>query len=825
METRKEFIKKAALLAGGIGMLGKLPASIQKALTINPAVGSTFLDAEHVVVLMQENRSFDHSYGTLPGVRGFNDPRAIKLPDGKPVWWQTSPAGESYGPFRLDIKNTKSTWMGFLPHDWADQVDARNHGLYDRWLEVKESRNYPGMPLTMGYYNRLDIPFYYALADAFTVCDQHFCSSLTGTFPNRLFLMRGINRETKNPPSQALVLNQDTYVIHGTTFPERLQDQGISWKVYQNELWLPTGLNGNQVAWLSNFMCNMLERFPQFNSSCAPSSRAYLEKMVTELPGQIRTLEEKALIDNDPAITKSIAQQKTRLKTILEQYERSTEAYWNSLSEREKDIHRRAFCTNISDPHYRELETITYGQGDERQTVEVPKGDIFHQFREDVKNGNLPTVSWLVAPERFSDHPVSPWYGAWYVSEAIDILTQNPEVWKKTIFILTYDENDGYFDHVPPFVAPDPKNPQTGRTSESIDPAADFVDFEMDKKTKPADRARHSPVGLGYRVPMVIASPWSRGGCVCSQVYDHTSVLQFLETFLSQKTGKKIEQPEISSWRRAVCGDLTAAFQPYNGEKIKIPFPDRNEFVEEIHRTRLNELPAGFTKLSDEETRAVREGSYGSLLPAQEKGQRRSAPLPYQLYADGALNKEQGQLQIRLAAGNEFFGARSAGSPFIVYTHPGTKQMSVRNYAVAAGEHLTESWTIEDRYHLRIDGPNGFMRELRGKKGDPSVEITVGYPSKGGMAEGSVEVKLVNPSDRLSILIKDNAYGQATKKKIVRPGRSTSFVIDTQAGFGWYDFSVLIEGVPDFERRCAGRVETGQWGYTDPVIGKGKAGS
>lgn len=801
-------------------MLDKLPASIQKALTIDPALGSTFLDAEHVVVLMQENRSFDHSYGTLPGVRGFNDPRAIKLPDGKPVWWQTNQEGESYGPFRLDIKNTKSTWMGFLPHDWADQADARNHGRHDRWLEVKKSRIYPELPLTMGYYNRLDIPFYYALADAFTVCDQHFCSSLTGTYPNRLFLMRGSNREKQNPPSQALVLNQDTDILYGTTFAERLQDHGISWKVYQNELGISTGLNGNETSWLSNLRCNVLERFPQFNSYCSPSSRAYLEKMVTELPREIRALEEKALTSADPAIAKSIAQKKNRLKTILGQYERSTEAYWNTLSEREKDIHRRACCTNISDPHYRELETFAYGQDDQQQTVEVPKGDILHQFRQDVTNGTLPTVSWLIAPEHFSDHPHSPWYGAWYVSEAIDILTQNPEVWKKTIFILTYDENDGYFDHVPPFVVPDPKRPETGLTSAGIDPAADFVDYEMDKRTKPADRARHSPVGLGYRVPMVVASPWSRGGCVCSEVLDHTSVLQFLETFLSRKTGKRIEQPEIHSWRRAICGDLTAAFQPYNGEKIKIPFPDRNEFVEEIHRTKFKELPTGFKRLSDEEIREIKEGSYGSLLPVQEKGMRRSAPLPYQLYADGTLNKERGTLQIHFAAGNEFFGARSAGSPFIVYMYPGTKRMSVRNYAVAAGEYLEDSWELEELYHLRVDGPNGFMREIRGKKADPFVDIAVNYPAKQGIPAGSVEVKLTNASDRLTVMIRDNAYGQSGKRKPVRPGHSASFVIDTKASFGWYDFSVLIEGAPDFERRCAGRVETGQWGYTDPVIGK-----
>jgi len=155
------------------------------------------MDAEHVVILMQENRSFDHVYGRLRGVRGFNDPRAVTLPDGKPVWLQSNAAGDTYAPFHLDLKKSKVTWLGSLPHSWRDQTDARNHGNHDGWLDAKPSghKECAGMPLTLGYYDRQDIPFYYALADAFTVCDQHFCSSLTATTPNRLHLWTGTIRE------------------------------------------------------------------------------------------------------------------------------------------------------------------------------------------------------------------------------------------------------------------------------------------------------------------------------------------------------------------------------------------------------------------------------------------------------------------------------------------------------------------------------------------------------------------------------------------------------------------------------------------------------
>ncbi len=178
-DSRREFLRKAMMLGGAAGIAG-LPLSIQKALAINPETGSTYLDAEHIVILMQENRSFDHTYGTLRGVRGFNNPRAMRLPNNNLVWLQTNKAGETYTPFRLDIKDTKITWMGSLPHGRQSQVDASNNGRNDNWLEAKNAsdEDYAHMPLTMGYYIREDIPFYYALADAFTVCDQNFCSAL-----------------------------------------------------------------------------------------------------------------------------------------------------------------------------------------------------------------------------------------------------------------------------------------------------------------------------------------------------------------------------------------------------------------------------------------------------------------------------------------------------------------------------------------------------------------------------------------------------------------------------------------------------------------------
>src|SRR5690606_15201252 len=158
------------------------------------------------------------------------------------------------------------------------------------------------------------------------------------------------------------------------------------------------------------------------------------------------------------------AKQKVLDNARLELTKWNKESY-EKLSEKEKSLYHRAFTINIGDPSFRTITELTYNDQGEQRKVTVPKGDFLHQFREDVSTGQLPAVSWLAPSANFSDHPTAPWYGAWYVSEILDILTKNPEVWKKTIFILTYDENDGYFDHVPPFSIPDNKLPGTGKVS------------------------------------------------------------------------------------------------------------------------------------------------------------------------------------------------------------------------------------------------------------------------------------------------------------------------------------------------------------------------
>ncbi len=840
--SRRAFLKKTGLLAGGTGIASALPASIKKALAINPALGSTFEDAEHIVLLMQENRSFDHCFGSLKGVRGFNDPRALKLANGNPVWLQTDEQNNTYTPFRLDIQQTKITWMGGLPHSWRDQVDARNKGRYDHWLIAKKTgyKGFEGQPMALGYYTRDDIPFNYAMADAFTVCDQHFCSSLTGTTPNRLYFFSGALRKDGEAASPALVRNEESdYGAESSwkTLPELLEENGISWKVYQNELSLPSGLEGAGDAWLSNFTDNPLEWFTQFKVRRSHKYEKALEMLLAQTGRQISGLEQKAAAQTgDEKINKELADKRKQKEWYEAELVRCRKELAEPQSEYQQALHDKAFATNDFDPDYHSLETFTYDDHGTKRTMQVPKSDVLANFRKDVKTGKLPAVSWLVAPQYFSDHPSAPWFGAWYVSEVLDILTHKEEVWKKTIFIVTYDENDGYFDHVPPFVAPDYRNPATGAVSAGItDMDKEFVTLEdeLSKKHVDKEHAREGPIGLGYRVPFIVASPWSRGGYVNSQVFDHTSVVQFVEKFASRKSGKKLQLLNMSNWRRAVCGDLSSVFRPYTGEKIQQPaFLNRNAYLQRIDEARYRPIPKSIVPLSAGDIQAFQSGHlHTARYFGQEKGIKPSCALPYELYAHGSLDKEKQNMHWILEAGKTFFREKSTGSPFTLYAYlpykdtDGEKRKN-RNwsFAVAAGEKLEYDIPLDgfegNEYHFALFGPNGFYRELKGNTSEDLIDATVQYDARPGKKYGQVQLTLSNHTPGIQeLVISDNSYGQSPIVKTLLPHTSATIVLLLEKTYGWYDFSVSVKKRPFFERRFAGRVESGKDSFSDPLLG------
>jgi len=787
MDSRREFLKKAALFAGATGMANTLPSSVLKAMSINPEPGSTFYDAEHIVFLMQENRSFDHMFGKMKGVRGFNDPHPHIQPDGNKVWLQKDGQGYTYAPFHVDINKTKITWQGGLPHSWNDQVAARNGGRYDKWLPVKT-------PMTLAYYDRNDIPFYYAMADAFTICDQHFCSSLTGTTPNRLFFFTGTVRGEKSTNRVAVVNNdqaesQNNVFVDWPTFQETLEDNGIDWRIYQNELWTSKLPEGEIDDWLGNYGDNPVEYISRHNVKLS----AYFRK------------------NGDNTVKPALS-----AKEVQEKY--------GKLSQKEKNLVDKAFTTNISQKDYLDLEPFTFrnDQG-KSETINVPKGDIFHQFRKDVDGGKLPTVSWLVAPQRFSDHTSSPLYGTWYVSEALDILTKNPEVWKKTIFVLTYDENDGYFDHQPPFVVPNPDDSISGKVSEGINYATDF------------EARKGSPIGLGYRVPLVIASPWSKGGFVNSQVFDHTSSLMFMEKWLAKKTGKTIKSNNISDWRRNICGDLTSVFRPYNGEEIKSPEPlKRDVVVTNIGNAKNKPAQVGPMALNKTEVAKINKFEAFSRetsvhAPKQENGTKHACALPYHLTVDA--NLVNNELALTFQSAKTLFGSETetVGAPFNMNTIAKFKGVAGKTwaYAVKPGDVLIDSIKLDDFdnevYDLMVSGPNGFYRHFTGGKKNPSIVVKA-YPEQGGLISKKLTGALVfavenKGTSSVTLQIVDNKYKSGSKTVTIKPKSSTNISFNLAKNANWYDFSIVQTGNTTFKHRYAGKIETGEITQTDPYMG------
>ncbi|PZP52539.1 MAG: phospholipase C, phosphocholine-specific [Pseudopedobacter saltans] len=846
MDSRRDFLKKSLLSSGALGISHFVPASIKKALDIDPAPGSTFVDAEHIVILMQENRSFDHAYGSLKGVRGFNDPRAIKLPNGNPVWCQTDINGKTFAPFRLDIKDSKITWMGSLPHSRSSQVDALNEGRMDKWLIAKRSGNaqYREMPLTLGHYTREDLPFHYALADAFTVCDHNFCSGITSTTPNRSYFWTGNILSEENGLTKANIRNDDYKAgkHKWKTFPELLEQNGISWRFYQNDLSTGGGFVGEERAWLANFGCNLLEFFEKYNVKFNKRYVESLQKQMDTLPEQIQRLQEKLATSNESdekndKMRNDMLKKQSVLDNATKEYAQWNKKNYDQLNPQQKSLFERAFTINNGDKHFHDLDKLKYEDKGEKREIVVPKGDLLYQFRKDVKDGKLPTVSWLAGPQNLSDHPSAPWYGAWYVSEIIDILTQNPEVWKKTIFIMTYDENDGYFDHVPSFLAPDALRPETGKCSEGIDTSIEWVRKENEIKQGIREKeAREAPIGLGFRVPMVIASPWSRGGQVCSQIFDHTSTLQFLETFIQKKYSKNVHIDNISEWRRTVCGDLTAAFQPYNPQDKKLPFLDRNQFIQTIYNAQFKSAPTGFSELSTEDVALIAtHPQKSSKISQQEPGISVSTSIPYELYADAKLSADKKNLILTMKAGKDFFGSNAAGAPFMVYAGNAYKDVKqdafeigkVWSYAVRAGHILEDQYEMERfkdaKYHINVVGPNGFLREIKGSQhdGDLSVETSYEKAKLNNKATGNIRITLKNNgSTTMAVNILDNAYNNPPLSYNLKEGEVKEIVLNLQKHYGWYDFSVTGKNEEDFLRRFAGHVETEKASMTDPFMGR-----
>ncbi|MET9662451.1 phosphocholine-specific phospholipase C [Streptomyces sp. NPDC006510] len=676
--NRRRFLQ----IAGATTGFAALSGSIDRAAAIPAARRSgTVQDIEHIVVLMQENRSFDHYFGSMKGVRGFGDPRPVTLPSGKPVWHQAS-GGKETLPYHPDADDLGMQFIAGLDHDWAGGHNAFNNGKYDNWIPAKGTG-------TMAYLTRDDIPFHYALADRFTICDDYHCSFIGATDPNRYYMLSGHvgNDGTGGGP----VLGNQEAGYGWTTYAERLEKAGISWKVYQD---IGDGLDAaGGWGWIND----------AYRGNYGDNSLLYFNNYRNAKPG---------------------------------------------------------------DPLYEKARTGTNAKA----------GDgYFDILKADVKAARLPQISWIAAPEAFSEHPNWPAnYGAWYISHVLDALTSNPDVWSRTALFITYDENDGYFDHVVPPYPP----ASAGQGLSTVDTTLDHYKGSIGYAA--------GPYGLGQRVPMIVVSPWSTGGYVCSETFDHTSILRFMENRFG------VKETNISPWRRAICGDLTSAFD----FSLKITDPA--------------DLPdtAGYAPPDrDRHNSYVPRPPAQGTLPRQEAGARPSRPLSYAPYVDGAADLTTGKYKLTFSAGDQ------AGAAFQVRSQKRTD--GPWTYTAAAGKPVSDSWNSVysgGSYDLTAHGPNGFLRTFKGNNKAAEPEVTARHDV------GNLKLTLTNPSTAEAHLTVANAYGGGRQTYTVQAGATVVQSIDLRATKRWYDLTVVVEGNAGYLRRLAGHVENGQAGVSDPAI-------
>ena len=424
--TRRDALRHAGAAGLGLTMVGSgIDALLAGAAAAAPSSGS-LADIEHVVILIQENRSFDHLFGVLSGVRGFDDTT------NRQAFTQPNLAGQKFHPFHLGRQCYPD-----LTHDWAPQHVSWNQGRNNRFIIAHEQVNGPPGVQTMGYHTREDVPFHYALADAFTICDNYHCSVIGPTDPNWLMAISGTidPAGTHGGPLIRTNVVGRSNVFSWTTMPESLEHRGISWKVY--------------TAGGGGVLDNVLTYFKQYTAGSKLAARG-LEPVFPD------------------------------------------------------------------------------------------------DFMADLARDRLPHVSWLLTSLVDSEHPgySSAVAGEAVTRQIVDALVSHPKVWRKCALIITWDENGGFFDHVPPPVPP----PGTKGEFLTVRPLPNDPTF------RGVAGGFAGPIGLGFRVPALLISPFSRGGLVYSGVLDHTSMLRFIE----RRFGARV--PNLSAWRRRTTGDMTGAF-------------------------------------------------------------------------------------------------------------------------------------------------------------------------------------------------------------------------------------------------------------------------
>ncbi|HEY3906400.1 MAG TPA: phospholipase C, phosphocholine-specific [Streptosporangiaceae bacterium] len=669
-----------AITAGAgaqLGGIAKAPRALAAAKPSTNLTG-TIRDLKHVVILMQENRSFDHYFGSLQGVRGFADKQVLKYQNGTSVFQQPDTKRTDGGvllPFHMDSTKVNAQNASDLDHSWTGDHSARNGGLWNNYVPAKTEQ-------TMGYFTRADIPFQYALADAFTICDGYHQAILAPTSPNRMYFWTGTSGGfITNPADYAAVFKGASALV---TYPEALQAAGITWQVYTNR---EVGDGGGVNAWVGDFGDNPLWFYQQYE-------------------------------DSENATT--AAGQELAIRGAVQPWQPSA-------------------GTPLGPNHV---------------------NHVLAQFVADATAGTLPQVSWIVAPDNYTEHPAaSPSYGAHYVRTVLEALMGNQELWNSTALFVTYDEHDGYFDHIVP------PAPDASVTNEFIGGL---------------------PIGFGNRVPMIICSPWTRGGFVDSNTYNHTSMLQFLETW----TGARALN--VTDWRRSISGDLTAAFD-FENPDFSIPnLPDTVPLITQ------SDAEKAFPKVA-----TPPPGQ--QAFPVQEAGTRPHRPAANMTLADATVDRTSGLVTAKLSVRGK------VGVSLAVYPDNFAPQTATQ-FTVTRGhdQHYTWDTTLTGgNYAFSVYGPDGFLSSFAGAV-VPASQTKGRVPKitarQRNGHKGILVLTLENDGhEPVTYSLTPGDYsGQPQAIGVARGGKQA---VDwpTNAD-GYYDVIITADSGDGFLRRYAGRI-------------------
>jgi phospholipase C len=732
--SRRDFFGAAAVVTGAAVVGAALPTTDAQASpgsAEKPRPHGNIRDIKHVMILMQENRSFDHYFGSLRGVRGFGDRSTIRLPGGLSVFQQPTtapgtPVTSTQYPWHLSDTPASAYPAGHQPpnsevgaqgyggtaHSWDDQHGAWYGGLMSGWVFAK------GGPTTLGYLDRNDIPFHYALADAYTIGDAYHCSVLSATGPNRTYLWSG-TIDAQQKYSDFVAYNGGDELgkkLLWESYAETLQKAGVTWKVYQGA---------------DNYGDNGLEYFATF-------AKYDPEQGGTPAPGNV-------FYDNGVA---AVPEPMTGLAANAD--------------------------------------------------------NLINAIKAEVLAGTLPQVSWVVTNQAFSEHPDgAPNDGAYYVKGVLEALNADPDVFNSTLVVINYDENDGQFDHVPPPV------PAPGTKDEFY--------YEASGTLAGYGVTQPLPVGLGFRVPLILISPWTRGGWVTSEVSDHTSVIQFLEKW-TEALGTPAISPNISAWRRSVCSDLTNAF----------------DFTSPVFG--LPTLPAT-TVIGDPPGGSYHPPVTTNEMPMQEPGTKPARPLPYQPNAnlDGFTFGSNGAVQANLSFSNNGPHVLKA-SHFSVYNNAAPAQSLADYPAKFPGQYTVDpSHTVwnktvagsveigagsgDGKYDLTVVGPNRFLRHFSGDVSatGKTVEVEAGYYQGGFGPKPHLALELINSgTGPVTFTVVSNNYSKDRAKtyRVPAHGRAMHVVDPLASSNGWYDLSVTISGDNTWSRRYIGHLEDGTGSIT-----------